>query len=485
MSPETGLNLSRPIGPGRGSGVGISRRAVMAAGVAPLLVPRHVLGGPGYQAPSDTLAIAAVGIGGMGRNYLAGCKSERIVALCDLDHNYAAKVFETYPAARRYHDFREMFDKEQKNFDALIIATPDHTHAILLMAAIRMKKHIYCAKPVAHSVGEVRKIRQALLAAKGLVTKASVQDSRTGYARSTTEILNSGVLGPIRVIHIWTFHPIYPASLVRPTETQTPPPGMDWDRWIGPAPFRPYHKVYHPANWRAWWDFGSGDVGDMGCHTFHTYFEELQLNAPTLVYGYRSTRYDDISKEAPTPETEGSANMVCWEYPSRGSMPPLKMYFYDGGIKPARPPELDHATPMPREGVLFVGDSGKLLASYYGGNPFAPFGRLPPGATQVRGLPGGLLLPESKFKDFQQPARTLPRCERADHYTEWIRACKNGTPSMLPIEFGCQLTELALLGALALRTGKVLEWDTKSMCVTNSAEANQYVDPPYRDGWKL
>jgi predicted transcriptional regulator len=152
----------------------VSRRHVVAAGLAPLIVPRHVLGGPGYQAPSDTLAIAAVGIGGMGRNYLDGCKAEKIVALCDLDHNYAAKVFATYPAARRYHDYREMLDKEARNFDALIIATPDHMHAILLMAAIRMQKHIYCAKPIAHSVGEVRKVRQALLAAKGIVTKGSL-----------------------------------------------------------------------------------------------------------------------------------------------------------------------------------------------------------------------------------------------------------------------------------------------------------------------
>ena len=239
--------------------------------------PPSRFGGTGYQAPSDTLTIAAVGIGGMGRNYLEGCKAEKIVALCDLDHNYAAKVFDTYPAARRYHDYREMFDKEEKNFDALIIAVPDHMHSILLMSGIRMKKHIYCAKPIAHSIGEVRKVREALLATKGIVTKGSIQDSRTDYSRSTTEILNTGVLGPIREIHIWSFHPIYPTGLVRPTETMTPPAGMDWDMWIGPSPFRPYHKIYHPANWRAWWDFGTADVGDMGCHTFHTYFEELQL----------------------------------------------------------------------------------------------------------------------------------------------------------------------------------------------------------------
>ena len=462
----------------------VSRRHVVAAGLAPLIVPRHVLGGPGYQAPSDTLAIAAVGIGGMGRNYLDGCKAEKIVALCDLDHNYAAKVFATYPAARRYHDYREMLDKEARNFDALIIATPDHMHAILLMAAIRMQKHIYCAKPIAHSVGEVRKVRQALLAAKGIVTKGSIQDSRTDYARSTTEILNTGVLGPIREIHIWTFHPIYPASLVRPTETMTPPPGMDWDMWIGPAPLRPYHKAYHPGNWRAWWDFGTADVGDMGCHTLHAYFEELHLQAPSVIYGYRSTRWDDIAVQTPTPETEGSANMVVWEYPARDAMPPLKMHFYDGGIKPARPAELDRAIPMPNEGVLFIGDNGKLMSSYYGGNPFAPFGRLAR-AGAPSALAGGLLLPASKFKDFEQPPKTLPRCEKADHYTDWTRSCKKGVPTALPVEFACQLTEVALLGTLALRTEKVLEWDSASMRVTNQPEAHRFVQPPYRAGWKL
>jgi len=449
----------------------VSRRRAVAAALAPMVVPRRVIGA-GYQAPSDTLAIAAVGIGGMGRNYLEGCKAEKIVALCDLDHNYAAKVFDTYPSARRYHDYREMFDKEARNFDALIIATPDHTHALLLMAAIQMKKHIYCAKPIAHSIGEVRKVREALLANKEIVTKGSVQDSSTDYARSSTEILNTGVLGPIREIHIWTFHPIYPASL-------------DWDLWIGPAPFRPYHKTYHPANWRAWWDFGTADVGDMSCHTLHFYFEELQLAAPSVIYGFRSTRWDDIAKQTPTPETEGSANMVCWQYPARGSMPPLKMYFYDGGMKPFRPAELASDIQLPNEGVLFVGDNGKLMTSYYGGNPFAPLGRPPRPGTVVRGLPGGWLLPESKFNDFRQPPKTLPRCERPDHYTDWTNACKKGTQTALPVEFACQLTETALLGTLALRTGKVLEWDTKAMRVTNEADANRFVTPEYRAGWKL
>jgi predicted dehydrogenase len=462
----------------------ITRRSMVAAGLAPLIVPRHVLGGAGYQAPSDTLAIAAVGIGGMGRNYLAGCKDERIVALCDLDHEFSAKVFDTYPTARRYHDYRQMFDKEEKNFDALIIGVPDHMHAMLLMSGIQMKKHIYCAKPIAHSVGEVRKVRQALLANKNLVTKGSIQDSRTSYARSTTEILNSGVLGPIREIHAWTFHPIYPCAQVRPTDVRTPPAGMDWNMWIGPAPQRAFHPAYHPSIWRAWWDFGTGDVGDMSCHMLHTFFEELQLSAPKTIYGSSSSRWEIYNTPPKTQETEGDANLVSWEYPARGNMPPLKLFFYDGGMKPWRPAELDRAIPLPREGVLYVGDNGKLMASWYGGNPFAPFGRTPPAGTKVAGLPGGLLLPQAKFKDFQQPAETLPRCERTDHYTEWTRCAKAGKPTCLPIEFAAQLTEVALLGTLALRTGKAFTWDAANMC-TGDPDVDKLVDPPYRAGWQL
>jgi predicted dehydrogenase len=454
----------------------ITRRTAVAAGLAPLLVPRHVLGGPGYQAPSDTLAIAAVGIGGMGRVYLDGCKSEKIVALCDLDWTRpnTAGVFEKFPTAARYRDFRQMFEKEEKNFDALIMAVPDHWHAILLMHAIRMKKHIYCAKPVAHSIGEVRKVRQALLANPKLVTKGSIQDSRTEGASSSTELLRSGVLGPIREVHVWSWHPIYPCNLLRPSEVETPPAGMDWDLWIGPAPFRPYHHSYHPETWRAWWDFGSGDIGDMGCHTFHYYFEELQLGAPKVVYGNSSTRIDVYNTPVDTPETEGYANTVVWEFGARGNLPPLNLYWYDGGIKPPRPAELDHSIAMPREGVLFVGDNGKLLANYYGGT-----------AVRASGLPGGLLLPQSKFKDFQPPPKTLVRVPKEDHYKEWTRCAKEGRPTSLPVTLAAQLTELAQLGTLALRTRKVLEWDSAAMRVTNEASVNQYVEPTYRSPWKL
>ena len=457
-----------------GTGRGVSRRSFLAAGLAaPIVVPHYILGGPRNQAPSDTLRIAAVGIGGMGQSYIGSCRTESIVALCDLDHKLSAKVFQRYPGAKRYHDFRNMFEKEDKNFDALIIGTPDHTHAIILMAALKLNKHIYCAKPITHSIAEARKVRQALLGAPHLVTKASVQSSGTDKSRSTTELLKSGAIGPIRELHIWCDHPAYPCSLVRPTETQSPPPGMDWDLWIGPAPYRPYHSAYHPCNWRSWWDFGTGTVGDMACHTLHAYFKELQLGAPTTVYARGSIRHKGFFQHVSTPECQSNANTVTWQFPARAELPPLNVHWYDGGMKPHRPGELSNKIQLPSSGLLFVGEQGKLIAGYSGGNPFG----------RKLGIEGGLLLPEKKFHDFQQPPKTMDRCN--DHYREWIQACKTASRTVCPIEFGCEMTEMALLGTLALRTRRVLTWDAKAMRVTNHADANKLVDPPYRDGWTL
>jgi predicted dehydrogenase len=440
--------------------------------LGPQIVPRRVLGGEGHQAPSDTLRIAAVGIGGMGQHYLAGCESERVVALCDLDHRLSARVFERYPTATRYHDFRRMLDREANHFDALIIGTPDHTHAVILMAAIQLGKHIYCAKPVTHSIAEARKVRASILNATRLVTKTSVQTSGTDPACSTTELLNSGVIGPVRELHIWCDHPVYPCGLVRPTETQSPPQGMDWDLWLGPAPHRPYHAAYHPWRWRPWWDFGTGTVGDMGCHTLHVFFRELQLAAPKTIYGYGSVWRDFSSAVVETPECQSHANMVTWEFGSRGSLPPLQVHWYDGGLKPHRPVELDHRLRMPPSGLLFVGEKGKLMAGYCGGN-----------FLSGRGITGGLLLPEESFRDVPQPPKVLRRVN--DHYREWTQACKTGARTVCPLEFGCELTELALLGTLALRSGRPIEWDASAMRVTSDQELNSLVAPAYREGWSL
>jgi len=469
-NPDAGsFNQTRPA---------MSRRNFLTLGVttlvAPMIVSRCVIGGSEYQAPSDKLRIAAVGLG-MGQTYLNGCKNEQIVALCDLDHNLRAKAFEKYPNARRYHDYRIMFDKEAKNIDAVIIATPDHNHTLILMAAIKLGKHIYCAKPITHNIGEARRVKQALLENKHLVTQSSVQSSGSDKARSTTELLKSGVIGPIHEMHIWCDHPAYPCSLVRPEKSQSPPRGMDWDLWIGPAPYRPYHSAYHPLFWRPWWDFGSGTVGDMACHTFHVYFKELQLGMPSVVYGNGSIRNNGWFKPLSTPECQSQANMITWEYPVRGDLPPLNVHWYDGGLKPHRPQELDFSLNLPKSGLLFVGEQGKIISGYGGGNPFNENGRT---------LNGGLLLPENKFRDFEEPVATLPRI--ADHYGNWTNACKTGSDTDCPIVFGCEMTEIALLGALALRTDQLLEWDAKAMRVTNRDEkVNTLVDPEYRKGWTI
>ena len=304
----------------------VSRRAAIAATLAPLVVPRHVLGGSGYQAPSDKLRIAAVGLGGMGPGYVGACRDEAIVALCDLDHIFAAKAFQSYPSARTYKDFRQMFDKEHNNFDALIVATPDHWHSHLVLAALAMDKHVYCAKPITHTIAEARKVKAACLASKR-TTKASIQDSRTSYARATTELLLTGAIGPIHEVHIWTGTFGSGGGFARP-EAQTPPEGMNWDQWCGPSPARPFHPTYHHGNWRPWWDFGTGTVGDFGCHTLQMFHDELEMGTPDWVVGIGCQAFTMAASSASVNNTEcmSIANIIQWHIPARGKHPALMAY---------------------------------------------------------------------------------------------------------------------------------------------------------------
>jgi predicted dehydrogenase len=448
-------------------------RRHLALGLGALIVPRHVLGGPGYQAPSDTLRIAGVGVGGMGRRYIQGCASERIVALCDVDHSFAAPVFRKYPEAIVYRDFRQMFDKEEKNIDAVIVATPDHNHAVITMRALRAGKHVYCAKPLTHNIFEARQIA-AQARASGVATQMSVQSCASDDALSTAELLLSGVLGPIHEVHVWTDHPLYPAGLTRPLDTPAEPYNFDWDLWIGAAPYRPYHPAYHPWIWRSWWDFGSGTVGDMVCHAMHVFFTALEMGPPSRVYASRTTMRggyfkmhpdgkEDLPQLIETPETESYSSVISWEFPERGRQPPLAMHWYDGGMRPHRPRELDSRTAMPREGLLFIGEKGKMLTGYYGGK--------------------ARLLPEKNFRDFQPPPKTLLRS--VGHYKEWLQACKGGQPANCNFEFASRMTEVAQLGTLAARAGRLLEWDPTRMVIGNDAEAGAWVNPPYRKGWSL
>jgi len=507
---------------------GVSRRTAVAAGLAPLVVARHVLGGVGYQAPSDKLRIAAVGVGGVGADYVTGCKSEDIVALCDLDQEYAAPAFKLYPKAKIYNDFRQMFDKEQKNFDALIVATPDHWHSHLALAGLAMNKHIYCAKPMTRTIAEARRVKAAALASK-VTTKASIQDARSSPARATTELLLSGAIGPIREAHFWTgTHS--PSGLARPRQAQKPPEGMNWDQWCGPSPARPYNKIYHYGNWRPWWDFGTGNLGDVACHALHVFHGELEMGAPDWIV---ADACQSFSEEGVVENSEccSVANLVQWHFPARGKHPEMMAYFYDGGLQPMRPLSMPPGTGMPGRGMMFVGDNGVQVSAFYGGSPSLADHAGPQPGQRLQGFPGGWLLPESRFKDFKQPEPSLPRCERADHYAEWIRMCKAGKKSIMPVELACDYTEFALLGTATLRrystpgergtmgwgrngrsdsadvwstsggahpgvyapggadaprywrSSKALLWDAKAGRFTNDEVANGYVDMPYRKEW--
>jgi predicted dehydrogenase len=515
---------------------GMSRRTAIAAGLASLAVPRFVFGAAvSDPAPTnDKLRIACVGVGGVGQDYLAGCKDEEIVALCDLDHEYSAEAFKLYPKARLYKDFRQMFDKEEKNFEALIVATPDHWHSHLVLAGLAMNKHVYCAKPITRTIAEARRVKAACLASK-VTTKASIQDSRSSPARATTELLLSGAIGPIREVHFWTgTHS--PSGLKRPAEIQTPPAGMDWDQWCGPSPARPYHRIYHYGNWRPWWDFGTGNLGDVACHALHIFHDELEMGAPDWVAADACQSFA-LTGSVANSECASISNFVQWHFPARGRHPEMMAYFYDGGLQPPRPLSMPASMGMPGRGMMFVGDNGVQVSAFYGGSPSLPDHVLPQPGQKFQGLPGGWLLPEGRFKDFKQPEPYLPRCERPDHYAEWLRACKAGKKSITPVEFACDLTEFALLGTAALRrysapppgarpgnwggsgrsdsaivwvpasgdghvhapgstppaggetgepyyrSSKVLLWDSQAMRFTNDDQANSFVDTPYRKEW--
>ena len=447
-----------------------------AAAGAFVIVPRHVLG-QGQTPPSDKLNYAAVGVGGMGQNYMKGCATENCVAIADVDPEYAAPVIRSYPNARLYRDYRVMLEKE-KNIDAVIIGTPDHTHAVIAMAAIQLGKHVYCAKPMTRTVYEARAITKAARQAR-VATQMSVQSCASEAACATAELIQSGAIGHVREVHVWTDRPVWPQGLPRPADTPPVPQHLDWDVWLGPAPVRPYHPIYHPFNFRGWYDFGTGALGDMATHTFHVVFTALKLSHPTMV----SASTTVVAEPAPPgqadpkwsrirlvkyPETYPHSSIVTWDFPAREGLPPVRLHWYDGGLKPPRPPELDPSIALPAEGSIYVGDKGVLFLRGAGGGE--------------RGPAAGLL-PADKFKDFTPPPKTLKRT--VGHYIEWIQAAKGGPPASCNFEFGCLLTEAALIGCIAQRTGKTLLWDAENMRFTNDADANQYLNPPARAGWQL
>ncbi|MHC4637949.1 MAG: Gfo/Idh/MocA family protein [Planctomycetota bacterium] len=439
---------------------GIDRRTFLgtsAAAVASfMIVPRHVLGGPKYKAPSEKLNIAGIGVGGKGGGDVQACSGENLVALCDVDHERAAATFEKFPNAKKYKDFRVMLDEMGDKIDAVTVSTPDHVHFHAAMRAMKMGKHVYVQKPLTHSVWEARQLTEA--ARKYNVATQMGNQGHSGEGnRLICEWIQAGVIGEVREVHSWTNRPIWPQGIERPKEVHPIPATLDWDLWLGPAPKRPYNKdAYAPFKWRGWWDFGTGALGDMGCHLIDTPFWALKLRYPTSVEAC-STKVN--SESAPL------ASMVHYDFPARDDMPPVTMTWYDGGMLPRRPEDLEPELRLGSRngGVLFIGSKGKLSCGCYGDNP--------------------MLIPGSRMKTFKKPEKTIPRSK--GHYKDWIEACKGGKPASSSFDYAGPLTETVLLGNLAIRSGKKLQWDGAKMKVTNVPEANQYVRRDYREGWSL
>ncbi|NOX87434.1 MAG: Gfo/Idh/MocA family oxidoreductase [Calditrichaeota bacterium] len=443
---------------------GISRRRFLGqaslAAAAFTIVPRHVLGGKGYKAPSDTLNIACIGVGGKGYGDLHSVSTENIVALCDVDEERAAKAFSEFPKAKKYFDFRRMLDKEHKHIDAVTVSTPDHTHAVAAMAAISYGKHVFVQKPLTHTIYEARKLAEAARKKK-VITQMGNQGHAGEGARLICEWIWDGAIGDVYEVHAWTNRPIWPQGInvTRPQEIPTTPPTLHWNLWLGPAPWRPYHPAYVPFSWRGWWDFGTGALGDMGAHIMDQPYWALKLEYPESVEA-TSTPFNN--------ETYPQASIIRYLFPARGNMPPVKLLWFDGGLKPPRPDDLEEGRRMGEKGggVIFYGTKGKLMCSVYGNNP--------------------RLIPESKMKEYKLPPKTIPRSPGI--HEEWIQAIKNGTQATSNFDYAARLTETMLLGNIALRMeeqNRILHYDGQNMRFTNSDEANALIKPEFRKGWTL
>jgi predicted dehydrogenase len=371
--------------------------------------------------------------------------------LCDVDWGkHTAESFGKYPNAKKYKDFRKMLDAEDKNIDAVTVATPDNIHAVAAMAAMKRNKHVYCEKPLCHDIYEVRQLTEEARR-RGLMTQMGTQLHATGEMKTFVEWVKSGVIGKINRVDLWSGKNWGGGE--RPTDTPPVPQTLDWDLWLGPAPYRPYHPRYLPGEWRRWWDFGTGTLGDMGCHIIDPAWWVLDLKYPTSV----EAQPGPFNKE-----TYPEHTIVTWEFPARGDLPAVTVTWRDGKNPPPRPKELEPERKLPDQGGLYYGEKGTILLAH-GGNP--------------------RLIPESRMKGFKMPEQFLPR--DVDHYHDWIRACKGGSKPLSNFDYAGPLTEAILLGNIAALAGQKLEWDGPGMQVTNMPEANKLLSRKYREGWSL
>jgi predicted dehydrogenase len=495
----------------------LSRRKFLAAAATVTIVPRHILGGAGHVAPSGKINIAFVGVGSQGLRVMLSFlrhKDVQAVAVCDPNKGSAdypqwsqgefcngvhrllgtdvgwgelspdkpirltpsltaysgmagrepcQKIVDAYNGAQKrsgesrgcaaYADFRELLDKE-KDVDAVVVCTTDGLHAAVAVAAMKKGKHVFCQKPMSHTVYEARRMAE-VARETGVATQVAVGNQASEDTRRLCEWLADGAIGPVRQVYNWSSRPFWPQGLDRPEEAQTVPDGLNWDLWLGPSPERPFHRAYLPFVWRGWYDFGGGALGDMGCYSFDTIFRALRLEAPASV---------EASSTRRTPDSFPQASVVHLNFPARGELPPVRLTWYDGGLKPPRPEELEDDRKLEDEGLLFVGEKGTILCGFNGRRP--------------------QLIPASKMQAYKQPARTPPQSPGNDR--EWLDACAGGKNRPgANFEFSGFVTEALLLGNVALRTGQRLTWDRANLKAANLPAADEFIRPKRREGWAL
>ncbi len=429
-------------------------RALLAAACAPAALRS--------ASPNSKLDIAVIGCGGRGAGNLGEVATENIVALCDVFEPSLAGATKRFPQARVFKDFRRLYD-ELKGFDAVVVSSSEHTHAFATLPALQMGKHVYCEKPLTHSVWEARVIREAARHAK-VATQMGTQIHAGSNYRRVVELIRANAIGPVREVHVWVGrawglqspeaaqrnHDIVSVQ-DRPSGSSPVPAGLDWDLWLGPAPFRPFNEVYHPGpKWYRWWDFGGGTMSDLGSHWNDLPFWALELDAPKTIRA---------EGPPPHPELAPASMSATYEYAARGTRPAVRVTWYQGEMKPRAWQE--QTIPRWDSGCLFVGDRGMLLADY---------GKF-------------LLLPEEQFKDYVRPAPSIP--DSLGHHQEWVHACKTGAPTTCPFEYSGALTEANHLGNVAYRTGRTIEWDSTTLEAKGTPEASRFLRRPYRSGWSL
>ncbi|WP_343700436.1 Gfo/Idh/MocA family oxidoreductase [Chitinophaga sp.] len=470
----------------------ISRRSFLTTGATAaagfMIVPRHVLGGKGYTAPSDKLRVAGIGVGGKGesdiREFAKGPAD--IVVLCDVHDSRAANSVKRFPKAKYYKDYREMLDKEHKNIDAVSVSTPDHNHAVQAMAAMQLGKHVYVQKPLTHDIYEARMLTEAAKKYK-VVTQMGNQGASGDGVRQLMEWYNAGLIGDVHTVYCWTNRPVWPQGIAWPAQKAEVPKDLDWDLWLGTAPEKDYVNKLVPFNWRGWWDYGTGALGDMGCHIVEPPFRVLGLGYPTSAECSVGSVYVDEFQRGYFPDSCPPSSHVILNFKNKKGGD-IKMHWMDGGIQPARPEELGPnermGDPDGSNGALFIGSKGKMMCGTYGMYP--------------------QLLPTARTKEANVP-KTIARVPEG-HYVQWVNACIAGYGKKelsAPFDIAGPLTETVLMGNLAIRSydlrtpkadgkgfnypGRAIQllWDGANMKITNFDEANQFVKRTYRNGWTL